>query len=63
MDISVWLKYLTIWLYLNVDANNRASDWYFEDIANDIPDPSRLPFNSTADDFLRTTFASGGIFE
>jgi len=42
----------------DVDAANHASDWYFEDIPNAIPNPSTLPFNSSCDTFIQTTLSS-----
>ncbi|WP_428560958.1 MAG: glycoside hydrolase family 44 protein [Solidesulfovibrio sp. DCME] len=35
-----------------VDAYNTGSDWYFENIASDNADPSRLPDGSAADRFV-----------
>jgi len=37
------------------DSNNHASDWYFEDIANDLPDPSKLPAGSSVNSFVQDT--------
>lgn len=34
------------------DVNNRASDWFFENIANDNPNPGALPFGSASDQFV-----------
>ena len=35
-----------------LDVSNRASDWYFENIANELEDPSALPHGSGADRFV-----------
>lgn len=37
--------------YLN-STSNRASDWYFENIPDDVADPSALPDGSAADQFV-----------
>ncbi len=42
-----------------VDASNRASDWFFLNIAEDTPDPATLPDNSTADLFIADSLAHG----
>jgi hypothetical protein len=42
----------------DVDAANHASDWYFEDLPNAIPNPSTLPFNSSCDIFIQTTLSA-----
>lgn len=44
--------------YLN-DTSNRASDWYFENIPNDVADPSKLPDGSSADQFVEKDRAAG----
>jgi Glycoside hydrolase family 44 len=44
--------------YLN-DTSNRASDWYFENIPNDVADPSALPDGSSADQFVEKDRATG----
>lgn len=46
----------------DVDAANHASDWFFENIANVDANPGTLPFNSSCDTFLQTTFQYGGNF-
>lgn len=35
-----------------LDVSNRASDWYFENIPNDVTDPAALPDGSHADEFV-----------
>ncbi len=40
-------------------TSNRASDWYFENIPNDIADPSTLPDGSTTDQFVEKDQAAG----
>jgi len=42
-----------------VDASNRASDWFFLNIAEDTPDPATLPDSSTADLFIADCLAHG----
>lgn len=42
-----------------LDTANRASDWYFENIPNDVADPSALPDGSTADQFVEKDEAAG----
>ncbi len=44
----------------DVDASNRASDWYFESIPEANPNPAALPHGSAADRFVDETFAYGG---
>ncbi len=44
--------------YLN-DTSNRASDWYFENIPNDVADPSKLPDGSSSDVFVEKDRAAG----
>ncbi|HEX7974601.1 MAG TPA: glycoside hydrolase family 44 protein [Anaerolineales bacterium] len=34
------------------DSTNHASDWYFEDIPNDNPNPGALPDGSSSDQFI-----------
>ena len=41
------------------DASNRAADWFFENIPNDHPDPTRLPDGSAADQFVAQGRAIG----
>jgi hypothetical protein len=41
------------------DTSNRASDWYFENIPNDVSDPSTLPDGSSADQFVEKDRAAG----
>ena len=41
------------------DTSNRASDWYFENIPNDNPDPGQLPDGSDSDEFIETNRAAG----
>jgi hypothetical protein len=41
------------------DTSNRASDWYFENIPNDVSDPSALPDGSSADQFVEKDRAAG----
>src|SRR5262245_35828962 len=44
--------------YLN-DTSNRASDWYFENIPNEVADPGALPDGSTANQFVEKDRATG----
>lgn len=44
--------------YLN-DTNNRASDWFFENIPNNVAGPAQLPAGSTADQFVQQNQATG----
>jgi Glycoside hydrolase family 44 len=41
------------------DTSNRASDWYFENIPNEVSDPSALPDGSSADQFIEKDRAAG----
>ena len=41
------------------DTANRASDWYFENIPNDNPDPDALPDGSTSDRFVEQDLRTG----
>ncbi|MFI2227928.1 glycoside hydrolase family 44 protein [Streptomyces fradiae] len=41
------------------DTTNRASDWYFENIPNDNPDPGSLPNGSETDRFVERNRATG----
>ncbi|WP_254909927.1 glycoside hydrolase family 44 protein [Micromonospora sp. NBS 11-29] len=41
------------------DTTNRASDWYFENIPNDNPDPASLPDGSESDRFVQRNKATG----
>ncbi|MEU3456444.1 glycoside hydrolase family 44 protein [Micromonospora sp. NPDC006766] len=41
------------------DTTNRASDWYFENIPNDNPDPASLPKGSETDRFVQQNKATG----
>jgi len=41
------------------DTTNRASDWYFENIPNDNPDPASLPKGSETDRFVQRNQATG----
>jgi len=42
-----------------VDANNHASDWYFEDLPNDNPNPAALPDGSASDQFIEQDLRTG----
>jgi hypothetical protein len=42
-----------------LDASNRASDWFFENIPNDVDDESLLPAGSAADRWVETNRAAG----
>ncbi|MEO3755018.1 hypothetical protein [Streptomyces sp. B6B3] len=44
--------------YLN-DTSNRASDWFFENIPNEVADPSALPEGSTSNQFVEKDLAAG----
>ncbi len=41
------------------DTSNRASDWYFENIPNDNPDPGALPDGSSSDRFVEQDRRTG----
>ncbi|MFJ6212451.1 glycoside hydrolase family 44 protein [Streptomyces sp. NPDC092296] len=41
------------------DTSNRASDWYFENIPEDVADPSALPDGSSTDQFIEKDRAAG----
>ncbi|GAB3894159.1 hypothetical protein GCM10027612_44860 [Microbispora bryophytorum subsp. camponoti] len=41
------------------DTSNRASDWFFENIAEDNSDPSKLPDGSTTDRFVEQDRRTG----
>jgi hypothetical protein len=41
------------------DASNRASDWYFENIPEDNPNPATLPDGSSADRFVEQNRRTG----
>jgi len=47
----------------DLDVNNRAADWYFEDIANPVADPSKLPNGSSSDVFINDTLTSNAKVE
>lgn len=42
------------------DTHNSASDWFFFNYANDVPDPGALPNGSSADTFVDEIRAAGG---
>lgn len=41
------------------DTSNRASDWYFENIPNDHPNPAALPDGSSSDRFVEENQRAG----
>uniref|UniRef100_UPI0007C79762 glycoside hydrolase family 44 protein n=1 Tax=Peterkaempfera griseoplana TaxID=66896 RepID=UPI0007C79762 len=41
------------------DTSNRASDWYFENIPEDVADPGALPDGSSVDTFIEKDRAAG----
>ena len=41
------------------DSTNRGSDWFFENIPNDVADPSLLPHGSHADQFVERNRNNG----
>ena len=41
------------------DTSNHASDWYFENIPNDNPNPSALPNGSSSDQFVEQNIRTG----
>jgi hypothetical protein len=45
----------------DVDSANHASDWFFEDLAADTPNPNNLPFNSTADMFVADSLSNNAL--
>lgn len=42
-----------------VDANNHASDWFFENLPNDNPNPAALPDGSASDQFIEQDQRTG----
>jgi len=42
-----------------LDTGNHASDWYFENIPNQVADPTALPDGSSADQFVEKDRAAG----
>ncbi len=42
------------------DTHNTASDWFFTNYANDVPNPGLLPNGSSADTFVDEIQAAGG---
>jgi hypothetical protein len=42
-----------------LDLSNRASDWYFQNIPNDNPNPGALPAGSASDDFVEQNGSTG----
>jgi hypothetical protein len=42
-----------------IDTTNRGGDWYFLNIANDNPDPSKLPNGSLSDRFIQDAKSTG----
>jgi len=42
-----------------LDTGNHASDWYFENIPNQVADPNTLPDGSSADQFVEKDRAAG----
>ncbi len=42
------------------DTHNTASDWFFTNYANDVPNPAALPDGSSADTFVDEIRAAGG---
>jgi hypothetical protein len=43
-----------------IDVNNHASDWFFENLANTDSNPAALPNGSTSDTFITATRTAGG---
>ena len=41
----------------DLDVQNRAADWFFENIADQNSEPSKLPDNSSSDAFISATLA------
>jgi Glycoside hydrolase family 44 len=41
------------------DISNRASDWFFQNIPGDVPDPGQLPDGSSSDRFIDETIDAG----
>lgn len=41
------------------DTSNRASDWFFENIPNDNPNPGQLPDGSASDQFVEQNLSTG----
>jgi len=44
-----------------IDVSNHASDWYFENLPNDNPDPSHLPDGSNSDLFIDQNLRTGTL--
>jgi Glycoside hydrolase family 44 len=52
LPVARWGGNATTRYNYQLDTNNRASDWYFENIPNSVADPTALPDGSTADQFI-----------
>jgi len=44
----------------DLDVQNRADDWYFEDLPNTV-NVSQLPYNTSSDKFITDTFKGGSV--
>jgi hypothetical protein len=52
LPINRWGGNATTRYNYQLDISNRASDWFFENIPNDNPNPGALPAGSASDDFI-----------
>ena len=59
LPVNRWGGNATTRYNYQLDMSNRASDWFFQNIANDNPNPGALPNGSASDDFIDANIASG----
>jgi hypothetical protein len=59
LPINRWGGNATTRYNWQVDSSNRGSDWFFENIPNEVANPSQLPHGSHADQFVAQNQATG----
>jgi len=45
----------------DLDVNNHASDWFFENIPNDVAEVNKLPYGSSSDAFINETLLNQAL--
>src|SRR5687767_10715428 len=58
LPINRWGGNATTRYNWELDTANHASDWYFENIVYDHPNPANLPNGSDADEFISGNIAT-----
>lgn len=59
LSVNRWGGNATTRYNWQIDSSNRGSDWFFENIPNEVANPNQLPHGSGADQFVTQNRATG----